>query len=53
MEHHYLCELVDGGLIVESFWIQETGELEVTSHLDLYDWPEGTWRITPEWSIEA
>ncbi len=43
----FLCELIEGGVVLVRFYRDGRNPAQVKQDLELYQWPAGTWRITP------
>ena len=45
MKTTYLCELVNDGIVQERFYRDGTSREEVKDGLEMFQWPEGEWKI--------
>ncbi len=41
----YLCQLINNGVVVESFYRPGTSAKAVKEALDMFQWPKGQWVI--------
>jgi len=43
----YLCELIGEGIIQGRFYRDGTSREEVKAGLEMFQWPDGAWKIQP------
>jgi hypothetical protein len=48
----YRCELINGDIVEERLFREGDSPEDVKEQLDIFQWPEEAWRITPANEID-